>query len=121
MGRCYCTEIATCKYRISKLSVGIGVIDEISMSNIEAILKNITSCNCNCFTADNMVILNDHIQNLAEDMKQVRNIFKESMIDAVKRLEADMEEMEREDDWYHEEEDDEEYTESVMTNGREQS
>lgn len=107
MGRCYCTEISTCKYRISKLNDNLTIIDQCEghMRTINLSLEQLVTHNEQCYDAANMSFINNYIRNLQSSLVLERNKLKDKINIKIQKLKSDLADMIKNDEAYHEAED----------------
>lgn len=107
MGQCYCTEISAYKCRIAKLNNCLKDVSrsEVHIKNIEYFLSNLRTHNWKCYDGTNLSRVNQETHSLKNSMENRASELKDAIYDKIRRLQKDLDDMEKEDQRYHEEED----------------
>lgn len=107
MGQCYCTEISAYKHRITKLQNCLKDVSrsEVHIKNTSYSLADLGTHNGKCYVGTNVSRINKEIHCLKNSMENRITELKDAVHGTIRRLQKDLDDMEKEDQRYHEEED----------------
>lgn len=105
MSSCRCVEIKNCQHKIDKLKEGIASITtcDLKFDDLKSDLSQLTDYNQSTYENWDMTALNKAIQELDSLLSAFRDELKAKLQAKLAALEAELDELEEEDEDYHSE------------------